>query len=142
MDDYEQIRRLVALYSQLIDDARWTEWANLFTDDAVFTVWGNAYTGRAAIKDGISGMMPEYPGKHVAFASVIDIEGDNATGWTDFISVADDGPGQWGRSYVIATAARYYDRFVRDDGRWRFARRELRMAGAPLPDGATESPAV
>ena len=41
MDDIEGIRRLVFIYSELLDDWRLDEWQDLFTDDAVFTVWGN-----------------------------------------------------------------------------------------------------
>ncbi len=147
MGDIEAIRRLIALYSQLLDDCRFEEWAELFTDDAVFSVWGNAYAGRTAIRDGIGGMAPAMPGKHVAFATVVDFDpggdssGDRARAWTDFVALADAGPGEWGRSYSIATAARYYDLLVRDDTGWRFARRDIRMAGDPLPEGATESPA-
>ena len=142
MSDEAAIRRLITLYSQLLDDVRMDDWADLFTKDAVFSVWDNTFTGRDAIRDGIGGMQPAHPGKHVAFATVVDVDGDTALAWTDFISLADSGPGEWGRSYAIATAARYYDRLVRSDGRWRFERRQIRMVGDPLPDGAAESPAV
>lgn len=145
MGHRRDIKRLSALYSQLIDDGRYEEWADLFTEDAVFSVWGNTYEGRTTIRDAISGMQPEMPGKHVAFATVIDLgQGKNpkqALAWTDFISLADTGPGEWGRSYSIATAARYYDVLVRDETGWRFQRRSIRMAGEALPEGATESPA-
>jgi hypothetical protein len=106
MDDIEGIRRLVFIYSELLDDWRLDEWQALFTEDAVFTVWGNEYSGRAAIREGIGGMTSEYPGKHVAFATVADFDGDQAWAWTDFASLADSGPGQWGRSYIVATVAR------------------------------------
>jgi uncharacterized protein (TIGR02246 family) len=140
VDDDRAIRRLIAVYSQLLDDGRYDEWADLFTADARFTALGQAFEGRDAIRDGIREMQPPMPGKHVAFASVIDVDGDRAHGWTDFVALADAGPGQWGRSYIVATAARYYDQFARDGGRWRFARRDIRTADAPLPPGATPSP--
>ena len=140
MDDDRAIRRLITVYSQLLDDGRWDEWGELFTDDAVFTVWDQAYTGRKEIVDAISGMQPEQPGKHVAFATVLDLDGDRALAWTDFVVLADTGPGQWGRSYAVATAARYYDRLVRDGTRWRFARRDIRGATEPLPEGAETTP--
>jgi hypothetical protein len=140
MDDLEAIKRAVFLYSQLLDDARLDEFEQLFAEDAVFTVWAQRFEGRRAIRDGIGGMMPELPGKHVAFATVADIDGDHAWAWTDFTALADAGPGQWGRSYTIATVARYYDQLARVDGRWLFTRRQIRMAGEPLPDGARPSP--
>jgi uncharacterized protein (TIGR02246 family) len=140
-DDDQGIHRLIAVYSQLLDDCRWHEWAELFTDDAVFTVWGKVHRGRHEIHEAIGGMQPELPGKHVAFATVIDVVGDDeALAWTDFVALADDGAGDWGRSYKIATVARYYDRLVRDGESWRFARRDIRMAGEPLPEGAIPTP--
>ena len=140
VDDLEAIKRLVFLYSQLLDDARLDEWERLFAEDAVFTVWDQRYDGRQAIRNGIGGMSPQRPGKHVAFAIVADIDGDRAWAWTDFTALADAGPGQWGRSYVIATVARYYDELVRAPDGWLFARRQIRMAGEPLPEGARPSP--
>jgi len=108
----------------------------------VFTVWDLRLSGRAAIVEAIGGMQPERPGKHVGFAAVIDVDGDRAWAWTDVTALADAGEGRFGRSYAVATAARYYDELVRGaDGRWRFSARRMRMAGEPLPDGAVESPA-
>jgi uncharacterized protein (TIGR02246 family) len=141
MTDEEAVRRLVTLSSQLLDDGRLDEWAQLFTEDATFSVWGRTYEGRQAIRDGIGGMQPEHPGKHVAFATVVDRHGDTALAWTDFVALADTGPGQWGRSYGVATAARYYDRLVRSDGVWSFRERHIRMAGDALPPGAVDAPA-
>ena len=63
-------------------------------------------------------MQPALPGKHVAFATVVDVTGDEALAWTDFVSLADDGPGEWGRSYKVATVARYYDRLTRFGDRY------------------------
>jgi uncharacterized protein (TIGR02246 family) len=142
MDDEQAILRLITVYSQLLDDGRWDEWAELFTDDAVFAVWGKVHEGRAAIQEAISAMQPARPGKHVSFATVVDVTGDEALAWTDFVALADDGPGEWGRSYKVATVARYYDHLTRCGDRWRFARRDIRMAGDPLPDGATPTPAA
>src|SRR5579859_5135108 len=78
MDDDAAILRLITVYSQLLDDGRWDEWGELFTEDAVFAVWGNVHRGRAEIVEAISGMQPERPGKHVAFATVVDVAGDEA----------------------------------------------------------------
>ena len=142
MDDDQAIHRLLTVYSQLLDDGRWDEWAQLFTDDAVFTVWGQVHSGRQEIHKAISAMQPARPGKHVAFATVVDVNGDEALAWTDFVALADDGPGEWGRAYKVASVARYYDRLIRDGDRWLFARRDIRTAGEPLPDGATPTPAA
>ena len=36
--DLEAIRRLIAIYGQLLDSKRFREWGELFTEDAVFRV--------------------------------------------------------------------------------------------------------
>jgi hypothetical protein len=140
LEDEAAIRRLITIYSQLLDDGRYDEWTDLFTKDATFSVWDRTFVGRDGVREGIEGLRPPYPGKHVAFATIVEIAGDTALAWTDFVSLADTGPGEWGRSYGIATAARYYDEVVREGGRWRFAARRIRMAGDPLPAGAVETP--
>jgi len=141
MDDDGAIRRLITVYAQLVDDGRWDEWGELFTEDAVFSVWDQVFSGRQEIVRAVRDMQGEFPGKHVAFATVIDLDGDRALAWTDLVSVADAGPGLWGRSYTIASVARYYDRLVRQGGRWRFTRRDIRTAGEELPEGSVPTPA-
>jgi len=137
-ESLETIRRLLAVYAQLLDSKRIAEWAELFTPDAVFQVWGKTYRGRAEIAAGIGGMQPESPGKHVCLTPVIDWLGsDRALAWTDlsaFASASDGGIG-------IATIGRYHDELVCEGGRWRIARRVVVMAGEPLPEGVMPSPA-
>ena len=65
MNDHEAIRRLIALYGQLLDSKRFAEWGELFTPDAVFQFWGRAIRGREEIVREIGGMQPPAPGKHV-----------------------------------------------------------------------------
>jgi uncharacterized protein (TIGR02246 family) len=137
MDDCEAIRRLIALYGQLLDSRRFDDWGQLFTDDAVFSVWGTSYRGRDAIVRGIAGMQPEKPGKHVVLQPVIDLRGpDEARAWTDLSAFAAAEGG-----FAIATIGRYYDQLVREGGRWRFASRVVVMDGEPLPPGVDPVPA-
>ena len=138
----EAIRRLMAIYGQLLDSKRIAEWSELFAEDAVFQVWGQTWRGRAAIAEGIGGMQPESPGKHVVLTPVIDLHGpDRALAWTDLsaFSSAVDPAGR--QTISIATIGRYHDELVRQGGRWRFARRVVVMAGEPTPDGVAPSPA-
>jgi len=140
MDDLERIRRLVALYAQLLDSGRLAEWGELFTTDATFSVYGRTYRGRAEIVREIGGMQPG-PGasvKHLLLAPVIDLAADGtALAWTDmtvFAAGAD-------RAAQIATLGRYHDRLVRIDGRWRFRERVLVFSGDPVPEGVAPVPA-
>lgn len=140
MADYETteaIKRLMAIYAQLLDSKRIAEWGQLFAEDAVFAVWGQTWRGRAAIEAGIGGMQPELPGKHVILTPVIELEGpDRARVWTDLSAFASGPDG-----ISIATIGRYHDELVRQGGRWRFARRVVVMAGESLPEGVAPSPA-
>jgi len=138
VNDYEAIRRLIALYGQLLDSKRFEAWADLFTIDARFRVWGRVHQGREAIVREICGMQPEAPGKHVALVPVINIENaGHARCWTDLSALA-----TVGEDIRVATIGRYHDRLVKDteDGLWRFAERTLVMGGEEVPDGVTPSP--
>ena len=140
MDDVEQIRRLVALYGQLLDSGRFADWGELFTRDASFSVYGRTYRGREEIVREIGGMQPG-PGasvKHLLLLPVIDLGGDEtALAWTDMTVFAAGSD----RAASIATMGRYHDRLVVDDGRWRFRERVLVFAGDPLPAGIAPIPA-
>ncbi len=139
MDDYEAIRRLIALYGQLLDSKRFDDWGRLFTPDARFRVWDRCHEGREAIQREIGGMQPATPGLHVVLQPVIELEGsDRARAWTDLSAFATTEQG-----IMIATIGRYHDRLVKDPAgaRWRFAERTLVMAGETLPEGAQPSPA-
>lgn len=132
----EAIRRLMAIYAQLLDSKRIAEWGQLFTEDAVFEVWGQSWRGRAAIEAGIGGMQPELPGKHIVLTPVVDLQGpDRALAWTDLSAFASTKDG-----ISIATIGRYHDELVRQGGRWRIAKRVVVMAGESLPAGVAPSP--
>ena len=140
MDDFERIRRLLALYAQLLDSGRLVDWGELFTADATLTVYGRTYRGRAEIVREIGGMQPgpDRPVKHLLLPPVIDLaQGDAALAWTD-MSVFATGPD---RTMSIATMGRYHDRLLRVDGRWRFRERVLVFAGESLPAGVEPVPA-
>jgi len=139
-EDHEAIRRLIALYGQLLDSKRFDDWGRLFTQDAVFRVWGETHRGRATIQREIGGMQPDAPGKHVVLEPVIDLDpdqSDRARCWTDLCALASSEDG-----IAIATIGRYHDRLVRDpaDGRWRFEERVIVMAGEDVPDDVAPSP--
>jgi uncharacterized protein (TIGR02246 family) len=139
MNDYEAIRRLIALYGQLLDTGRFEEWGALFTEDATFTVYGRTYTGRKEIVDEIGGMQTDPPGKHVVLQPVIDLDDENhARAWTDLTAFRCTKEGV----FSIAIAGRYHDRLVKGDDRWRIQERTLVMGGEAVPGGTDPSPGV
>lgn len=125
MSDLEQIRNTLARYCHLIDDGRFDDWAELFTPDGTFSVLGQTYRGRDEIKGFIGGALtPERRGKHITANSAIEVQGDTARAWSDIIFFSPAGSG-----LGITAAGRYEDRLVRQDGRWRFAARDVRLLG-------------
>lgn len=136
--DYEGVRRLIAIYGQLLDSKRIAEWGELFTPDATFRVWGRTYRGRAEIVREIGGMQPAEPGKHMALQPVIDFDApDRCRSWTDLAALATAPEG-----IRIFNVGCYHDVLVREGGRWRFASRTLVMGGEELPEGLPPSPAL
>ena len=139
LEDVERIRRLVALYGQLLDAGRLAEWGDLFTQDATFAVYGRTYRGRDEIVREIGAMQPprDRPVKHLLLAPVVDLAGDGtALAWTD-MTVYATGPE---RQIAIATMGCYHDRLVREDDLWRFRERVLVFAGQSLPPGVAPGP--
>ena len=139
MSDFEAIRRLLAIYGQLLDSKRIEEWGELFSEEAVFRVWGRSYRGRAEIKREIGGMQPDAPAKHIVLQPVIDLDGeDRARAWTDLCAAATE-EGE----IKFATIGRYYDRLIREPthGRWQIARRVLVLGDEEVPEDVDPSPA-
>jgi uncharacterized protein (TIGR02246 family) len=122
MTDEEAIRRTIAQYAHFCDDGQFEDWADLYTEDARFTVLGQTHEGREPIKNWIAAAQPpELRGKHVCFSSVIDVDGDEARAWTDYIFV--------GQDKRVTSVGRYHDRFVRQPDRWRFTERRIVFMG-------------
>jgi hypothetical protein len=73
---------------------------------------------RGFISSFESGRATDVKSKHLALNNIIDVDGDTASAWSDFI-VVQSGPA----GGTIARAGRYEDTFAKVDGSWRFARR-------------------
>jgi uncharacterized protein (TIGR02246 family) len=129
MNDLEAIRRLIALYPQLLDAKRLEEWGGLFAEDAVFDVFGRRLAGRAEIVREIGAMQPAAPLKHAVFAPIVELDApDRARAWTDFATLA-----QGEASIGVANFATYHDILTKRDGRWRIAHRTIVSPGEKPP---------
>jgi uncharacterized protein (TIGR02246 family) len=129
-EDEDQIRRTIAEYSQLCDDARFGEWAELFTEDGRFVVDGQATVGRNAIRKQMIMMLPPASrGKHITSNTLVDVDGDSATSSTDYLFVRPTAEGP-----TIVAAGRYNDLLVRDQVRWRFRERSISLLSMPDED--------
>ena len=123
LGDEFDIRRLLAMYCQLLDDGRFDEWIELFTEDIEFVVMGMHKHGHADLRGFIEpSQQADARGKHMISEPWIRLEsGTAASATTDFAWVSKQG--------VVGQAGRYHDRIVKHDDRWRFQRREIVFTG-------------
>ena len=123
MSDEEAIRRTIAQYAHFCDDGRFDEWADLFTADARLSALGATYVGRDDVKGWITKYQgpAELRGKHVCANTVIDVDGDVARAWTDYIFVD--------QAQAIISVGRYHDQLAREPDRWRFRERRIVFLG-------------
>lgn len=115
----EEIRDLIARYAIDYDDQNWEDFATLWAEDAAFVVEDVAFEGRERLLEFLTTCLPPgYTGKHMNANTRIQIaeDGQTATAQTDVVWIA--------QNFENQILARYYDTFVRRDGRWLFQRRQ------------------
>jgi len=135
LEDVEAIRRLLQDYRTCLDGKDFDGYAELFTADGEFVAGpdGSIHVrGREEILAMLDGMRGNLLGErggddfHVAVNEKIEIDGDGATAtstWVYVIRGEGDVPD-------VAKIGQYRDVLRREDGRWRFRRRE---APADIP---------
>jgi 3-phenylpropionate/cinnamic acid dioxygenase small subunit len=147
--EIERIRRVIAQYGQLMDDHRFQEWGSLFTEDAEFcSIPGQHLTdgqgiakiiGREAIVasvEKVARAMREAGGViHFGGNPIIDVDGDHARAWWDFI-VVHARP----QATELPFCGRYFAELEKREGRWRFRRRVSVRPGYPLPSDIAPTP--
>jgi uncharacterized protein (TIGR02246 family) len=126
LEDTEAIRRLFQAYQRALDGKDFRAYAALFARDGVFVAGSATATGPEAIfalVDSMpdSGLLTQEVGDDFHLVSNVDIEvdGDRATAtstWSYIVRAADDTP-------RLEKLGHYEDELVREDGAWRFARR-------------------
>jgi uncharacterized protein (TIGR02246 family) len=131
--DLGEIRQLVERYAGAVDGGDHETAAELFTEDGEFDMWLDPTspdpTSRRRGRDEIVaalGLLSRFVAtQHVIASSVVDVDGDRAVGATQCTAhhIERDGDTLTDRVLHIA----YAEQLARVDGRWRFARRELRV---------------
>ena len=130
-----EIAELLARYTFLIDDHEFDALGELFTPDARFGSPGSTHAGREAIVANYRALGEVYPiTLHEARGFVLDfVDDDHARG--QVLGFSEQASGQ----HTVITSFRYSDSYVRLDGRWRFASRQVRtlyaMTHAELASG-------
>lgn len=122
-----EIRNLIARIAILADQGDLDEYADQFTEDSVWAFPDAHRHGRADIRagaearraDGLTG--PGSASRHVITNVSVSIEGpDNATADSYFLFFQNTSAVP-----TILNMGTYRDRFVRQGGTWRLARREI-----------------
>jgi len=121
MNDEEQIRQLQAVYVQLTDDGDARGKSDLFAEDGRYYPASGQVIGREEIYRTIVGRAANQPKgrhtKHMCGNSVIRVSGDTAEAATDYVVYLQSEDSPW----QITQIGRYYDRFVRQGGKWFFS---------------------
>ncbi len=126
MDDETQISVTLSAYSKLLDDGHFEPWSDLFTEDARLSFPGRDAEGRDAIRVLMEKVQPDGArGKHMTANSTVEVDGDTATGTTDYLFVRAGAEG-----IDIVSAGRYHDTLVRENGKWRFRERRITFLDA------------
>jgi hypothetical protein len=125
MSAEEDIRRLIAMCAQRIDDRDVEGYVALFAPEARLVTRSRAFVGHDAIRQcmaaGWAAAAPGSKTKHLVASSAIRINNDNATALTDVVAFQCLAEGGW----QILLAGRYDDEFVLRGGEWRFADRRI-----------------
>jgi hypothetical protein len=132
LEDRESIRALILAYGQAHDHRDYRTFSNLFASNGEWVGGLGSAKGPQAIfelMDRTIGHDPKPNGSgtyHVMTNDQIEIDGDRASATTKWIYIT---PGE-NNTPTLVFLGRYLDEFVRENGEWKFLRRE---APADIP---------
>ncbi len=109
--------RLIALYANLNDEARWEEVVALYAEDGVMvrpTAPNAPVAGREAILEAFKARPPRIT-RHICSNVVIDVESDTTARGTSAMLLF--------TGEAAPLVGSFHDRFVLTDDGWRFAER-------------------
>jgi uncharacterized protein (TIGR02246 family) len=134
LEDREAIRALILAYGQAHDHRDYRTFADLFATNGEWVGGLGTAKGPKAIFDLMDrtiGHNPSPDGSgtyHVVTNDQIEIDGDRASATTKWIYIT---PGDDGAPKVVYLG-HYDDQFVRENGTWKFLRREA-LTDIPKP---------
>ena len=132
--DRAEIEDLMARYLFAIDYFDWDSYVGCFTEDGELEFASGTSKGRPAIRKAVTdfsaGLGRFYhteDGKaatlrHVILQSVIRVEGDRAWGRSQWLEMANHGPGD---TMKMGTFGEYEDEFQRVNGHWLISKRRV-----------------
>ena len=136
LEDREAIRTLWSEYGRTLDARDFAAFSQLFARDAEFVGGpGSPAKGPAAIgaflEKAIGANYPNSKGRnfHLYFNESVDLRGDEGTGLSKGGFVMASSDNSKADFLLLAT---YRDQLLREDGRWKFKRREV-IGDIPVP---------
>jgi len=124
LEDKDAIREVMATHCHAFDACRFADVAAPFAEDAVWTTDYGEAKGRDAIEQIFRSVVPvkgEGPQrKHYITNIIIKVDGDSANSVSDYLVVRESG-----KDLIPVMGGTYKDEWVRQDGTWRFRRKEL-----------------
>lgn len=108
------IRRTLAAYCHHLDGGDFSSLARRFTEDGSYTYGTADMSGRATLESWFAETNPpERRGKHLTTNVIVDVEGDRAFAYSDYLFVRIvDG------ALTPLFSGRYRDELVRAEGGW------------------------
>lgn len=137
LEDREEIRALILEYGRALDTRDFAAFSSLFAEHDGEWIGGlGAVKGRAAIRElmetTIGSGPPTSPNFHLFTNGHIDVDGDRASAVTKWVFVM-QGEGERPEWVYLG---HYDDTFIRENGRWRFLRRQ---AFTDIPAAAADN---
>jgi uncharacterized protein (TIGR02246 family) len=124
LEDEEEIRTVLVSYGRTLDAHDFGAYSRLFAKDGEWVGGFGSVKGPAAIEAFMAKNIGD-PGKpggtyHLITNFIIDVHGDTATAWSRWAFVI-PGPD---KKPAMAQGGHYEDTLVRENGHWKFSRRE------------------
>jgi uncharacterized protein (TIGR02246 family) len=124
LDDMEEIRTVLLNYGRTLDAHDFGAYSRLFAKDGEWIGGFGSVKGPAAIEAFMIKNIGT-PGKpsgtyHLLTNFIVDVHGDTATAWSRWTFVT-PGPD---KKPAMAQGGHYEDTLIRENGQWKFRRRE------------------
>jgi uncharacterized protein (TIGR02246 family) len=135
LEDKEAIHAVMMNYGRTLDARDFAGFAELFARDGEYVAGNQSAKGPAAIRALLESLLKANAAPvsgrdfHLFYNETIEVHGDEAT------ALSKGGFYVRGAERQLQTTAlvNYHDQFVREDGRWKFKRRQLGDGPPPAP---------
>jgi hypothetical protein len=137
LEDREEIRNLLQEYRRTLDVRDMRAFSELFASNGTWAGGTGRATGPEAIHDMLVAQLPDNPPApastlwHLITDPTIALDGDRATAHSFWMHCRRGD----GDTPLLPTLGSYEDELVRENGRWRFLRREAARLIPHLPVG-------